>query len=60
MAPKQEWTHVAIKLDGKLVTSDDPSTIGKNFKALTNMRYTDTHPKMIGGMTKINTATPAN
>jgi len=44
-----------ILLGGKLVTAEDGMSIGENFKTLTNMRYTDSHPKSIGGMTKINT-----
>lgn len=44
-----------IPLDGKLITNQDPATIGTNFRALTNMRYTDTHVKSIKGHTKINT-----
>lgn len=44
-----------LTLDGKLVTSEDSMLIGPNdFQTLTNMRYTDTHPKAIPGMTKIN------
>lgn len=44
-----------IPLDGKLVTSQDPATIGVNFKAMSNLRYTDTHLKTILGHSKINT-----
>ncbi len=43
-----------IPLNGKLITAD-PSTIDHNFQQLTNMRYTDTHPESVRGMTKINT-----
>ena len=47
-----------IPLSGKLITSRDPSTIGpNNFRQLTNLRYTDTNPQGIGGMSKINTTT---
>jgi hypothetical protein len=45
-----------VPLDGKLVTWDDPIKIGTNFQQLTNMGYTSTHPKGVGGMTKINTS----
>lgn len=44
-----------IPLNGKLITSEDPAVIGTNFQTLINLRSTDTHPKGIGGMTKINT-----
>jgi hypothetical protein len=43
-----------IPLSGKFTTAE-PATIGTNFSTLTNMRYTDTHPKSIAGNTKINT-----
>ena len=46
-----------IPLNGKVITSRDAATIGANFQQLTNMRYTDTHPKGVRGMTEIN-ATP--
>ncbi|MFA5340611.1 MAG: hypothetical protein WC332_02425, partial [Clostridia bacterium] len=46
--------YKTIPLTGKLMTAD-PATIGSNFQTLTNMRYTDTHPKSISGNTKINT-----
>lgn len=48
-----------ISLNGKLIASEDPATIGDNFQTLKNMRYTDTHIKGIGGMTKINSAPPS-
>ena len=44
-----------IPLNGQLITSEDPAVIRTNFRTLTNLRYTDTHVKGIGGMTKINT-----
>jgi len=44
-----------VSLDGKLVTAEDPVTIGDNFQQLTNMRYRRTNPYAIGGMTEINT-----
>lgn len=43
-----------IPLNGKLVLSDNPAEIGNNFSILRNMRYRDTHPQAVGGMTKIN------
>ena len=50
-----------IPLNGRLRTQEDPTTIGaSDFQVLQNMRYTDTHIKGIGGMTKINTAAVAN
>lgn len=49
-----------IPLNGKLITSRDPSTIGaNNFRQLTNLRYGDTNPEGIAGMSKINTTTLA-
>ena len=44
-----------IPFSGKWVTAE-PASIGMNFRALTNLRYTDTHVKSILGMTKINAA----
>lgn len=44
-----------IPLTGKLITNEDPAIIGVNFRELTNMRYTRTNPKGIGGYSKINT-----
>lgn len=45
-----------LPLDGKLVTGDDPCKIGPNFQSLVNLRYSNKHPKAIGGMTKINSS----
>jgi len=42
-----------IPLDGKLITSVDPSIIGHNFQTLTNMRYYGGRIKGVGGMSKI-------
>ena len=47
--------HKEIPFNGKLITAD-PAAIGQNFQTLTNLRYTDTHLRGIGGMTKINSA----
>jgi hypothetical protein len=44
-----------VPLNGKLVTAEDPLIIGQNFRTLINMRYGDSSPKSIAGMTKINT-----
>ncbi len=44
-----------ISLSGKLITSQDGITIGNNYKTLKNMRYRDTHPISINGMTKVQT-----
>jgi len=44
-----------ILLKGKLRSSDDSVAIGEDFQQLTNLRYTDTHPQGVSGMTKINT-----
>lgn len=49
-----------IPLTGKLITNEDPALIGANFRQLTNMRYTRTNPKGIGGHTKINTTALTN
>ncbi len=50
-----------IPLNGRLRTQEDPCTIGaSDFQVLQNMRYTDTHIRGIGGMSKINTAAVAN
>ena len=46
-----------IPLTGRLRTSDDAASLEKgDFSVLTNLRYTDTHPKAVAGMTKINTS----
>jgi hypothetical protein len=44
-----------VPFSGKLITAHDSVVIGKNFKTLKNMRYRDTHPISINGMSKINT-----
>lgn len=44
-----------MDLTGRLVTSSDGVSIGPNFKSLKNMRYTDSNPEGINGMSKINT-----
>jgi len=56
--PVDEFSRRTIKLDGRLILAGDPLTNGENFQALTNLRYTDTHKKMVLGMTKINTTIP--
>lgn len=53
MAKDKKLYKHEIPLDGKLVTWDDPAKIGASFQTLTNLRYTKTHPKGVGGMTKI-------
>lgn len=45
-----------IPLNGKLLLSDNATEIGTNYQTLKNMRYTDTHPKSVPGMTRINSA----
>ena len=45
-----------IRLDKKLITSVDPAMIADSFQSLKNLRYTDTHIRGIGGMTKVNTS----
>jgi hypothetical protein len=44
-----------VPLTGKLVTAEDPITIGDNFQQLTNMRYRRSNPVGISGMSEINT-----
>jgi len=55
MATDKKIQKYEVPLDGKLNTWDDPAKIGTDFQQLTNMGYTKTHPKSVGGMTKINT-----
>ena len=44
-----------VPLNGKLILSMDPAAIGfPNFQSLINMRYTDNHPKGVGGQTPVN------
>lgn len=45
--------HIEVPLTGKLMTGE-PATIGTNFRALINMRYTDSHIQSIAGMTPSN------
>ena len=45
-----------VPLNGKLITAEDPATIGTNFRTLINMRPADKSVKSIAGMTKINSA----
>ena len=45
-----------MPLDGKLNTAVDPIMVGGNFQELKNLRYTDTNPQSIKGMTKINSS----
>ncbi|MFH1230616.1 MAG: hypothetical protein V1709_03880, partial [Planctomycetota bacterium] len=47
--------HKIIPLSGKLITSEDPVTIGQNFRTYKNLRPTSTHPKAIGGMAVVGT-----
>jgi hypothetical protein len=44
-----------MALDGRLITAVDPVMIGSDFQELKNLRYTDTNPRAIKGMSKINT-----
>jgi hypothetical protein len=45
-----------IPLTGRWIPANEGTDLSFNFKQLTNLRYTDTHPIGVGGMTKINTA----
>lgn len=47
--------QLVIPLEGKMITSTDPSLIGLNYRSLKNMRYGNGRPEGILGMTKINT-----
>jgi hypothetical protein len=48
---------VVIPLNGKLVTSQDPMVLDEgDFQELTNMRYGETTPQSIYGMTRYNSA----
>lgn len=55
--PDEEYIRKIIPLTGKWLPSYEGADLGWNFKTLKNMRYTDTHPKMIGGHSILN-ATP--
>ncbi len=50
----EDYKNKVIPLNGKLVTSDDPTQIGTNFQILQNLRYGEGHVKGVGGMSKIN------
>jgi hypothetical protein len=50
----QDLKTKILPFNGKLIQSDDPTQIGTNFQTLQNLRYTDSHIKGVGGMTKIN------
>jgi len=52
----QPFPKKVIPLTGKWIPANEGSDLDLNFKQLTNMRYTDTHPIGIGGMTKINSS----
>ena len=43
-----------LPLTGKWIPANEGTDLGANFKQLINLRYTDTHPVGIQGMTKIN------
>lgn len=54
MAKQGDQIYKEISLNGRLITSEDPTKISENFQTLTNMRYTDDGIKGIGGNTKAN------
>ena len=61
MPRDEEFKHLNIPLNGRLVTAVDGTQLGEgDFQILKNMRYGDRSPKSIGGMTKINVAAPLN
>lgn len=53
----QPYPKKIIPLTGKWIPANEGTDLGENFKELTNMRYTNTHPVGILGMTKVNSAT---
>lgn len=57
MANKPNIMQKEIAFNGKLRTYEDAASIGPNdFAALTNLRYTYTHPKSIYGMSSITSS----
>lgn len=46
-----------FSLDGRLITAEDPLTIGHNYRELANVRYGDLHPVSVAGISKINSTT---
>ena len=58
VAPDNEYRPMMVALDGKLMTAVDSALVGRNFKTLKNLRYTDTHVKGVKGMSKVNTVIP--
>ncbi len=56
MAEKKRQSY-ELPLDGKLITSVDPTKIGQNYQQLTNMRYAPSgQPIAVGGMSKITSS----
>jgi hypothetical protein len=49
-----EYRILDVPLTGQLITAEDAFNVGQNYRTLTNLRYTDTRLKGVGGMTKIN------
>ncbi len=49
-----------LALNGKLITSADPVTIGTNFQTYKNLRYGENAPEGILGMSKINPTVLSN
>ena len=47
-----------VKLDGKLITSENPMEISKNFRSIVNMRYKNSHPEGVLGMSALSAAIP--
>ena len=56
MAEDKDIKTLGLALDGKLVKSEHPALIGKNFSVLQNMRYRKASIESVYGMSKINTA----
>lgn len=55
-----ELIPFAFSFNGKLITKQDPSIIGNNFRSLKNLRYMDTYLEGVGGMTPINSTILSN
>ena len=55
-----ELISFEFPLKGKLITSQDPSVIGDNFRSLKNLRYKEVYPEGVGGMTPRNSTALSN
>lgn len=57
---RPEVNTYQVPFTGKLINSVDGLLIGKNYKSLINLRYTDTNIRAVLGMTKINSTPITN